>query len=473
MKSEPQINSTLSGYPFSNGLLLKSISEIDKKEVSEEWMLPVETAQVFYANYPLLMNDFPQLKEANLLNKIPRLKKLKGNQRKKEIERIIDRWLIKHSAYISESQANQELVNEKIKVSTLKTKGFRPPNYGRAVVYSIEENLKILGVSEELGESPTDAGLLDVKGVGVAPNRSPAFGTHSNGLVGLHGSLRELVFEQLIYNVFRLENSIHNTLPIYALIELGFDIKLKNWVNVKDENGKEKKELNDQGCFPSATVVRRAHNRPPGGGDLPKYGSHSQIAKIDIEFMIRQYGISSSNGATNIYITPTENDFIVKYAEEVIPIPKGVIRETLLKVSHYSGEALEFDGINIQITEEPMNDSFQATLVDFGNYVLREDFTNPVLSLVIDRVLRWGGAVWPKDKMYQRPNPQNRIPFKLWGEKGPACNFDDDMPKLSFDSFKTVCNHYANGKLSKSEVLQCVDKYLETAFPKITSTKEP
>jgi len=204
-------------FSFDKGKVFQDFQQINKRKAKKEKVQQIMDAKVIYANYPLLMHDFPQLSEAAFLKRLPYLNKLSTIDRRTEIQALIDRWILKHGAYVSTAQAAQTKVNSTIPVGTLQTAAYRPTNYGRALVFSIEETNKILGVDPTLGECLTDKGLIDVKGVGVAPDVVPKIGIHDNGLIGLSDCFEALIMEQIIHRIFRQQGVLHQTLPFYAI----------------------------------------------------------------------------------------------------------------------------------------------------------------------------------------------------------------------------------------------------------------
>ncbi len=181
------------------------------------------TARVVFANYALIRHDFPALRGASTT--------------------AIDAWLVEHGAVISVGQA--------------------PPMYGRAVVM------------------PVPGGLLDVKGAGVETGVTPTRNWHQNGLLMLGAGIGSAGFQDLIHNVFRDARSELWCVPEYAILDLGFDVRLM-----------------DGGTEPACILLRRAHRRQRGGGDLPDAGSVEEQVKLEIELLLRQYGITSCTSWT-------------------------------------------------------------------------------------------------------------------------------------------------------------------------------
>ena len=435
-------------FPFDENNLFNHISQINKRKSEVEKVVSVNGAKVVYANYPLLMNDFPQLEETELLYRHPNLKHLSPEEKTKRIQSIIDKWLVKHSAYVSINQAETNEVNTPIDLGVHSTNAFRPLNYGRALIFSIQDTLQQVGVDDEIGEKENDKGLIDVKGVGVGPDAKPTHGPHHNGLCSLSECFNELLFEQIIHRIFRKENSAHQTLPIYAIIDLGFDIVINNQV--------VKKKVVE----PAGLVLRRAHNRRPIKGDLPDFGTPNYHAIMEIELLLRKYGITSV-AATKITIIPTLNGFKAYYMKTPMVVEEGAVKNFLLKICRKNQRRMVFEGVNVQITEDLELNPLKATLVDFGNYRVRKSFKNPILFLASDRVLFWGDVIWPNKKKYIQPNVKICVPYKIWG-KDTRKRLLSPINRLNY----TLANDCRASKISRQEVINRLEDFIAKATSK-------
>lgn len=151
----------------------------------------LQHASVLIADYDLIRADFP----ATIGLSNPE----------------IDQWLLNHVGFISDTQANQTIVNTPIEVTDEVKEVFRPPRYGRALVYPMTD--------------PKDAskaiGLVDAKGVGSV---SPSQASHGNGLATLGESIREYLYEKMVNEVMEKEDIGTKTIGSYAVIDPGFDV---------------------------------------------------------------------------------------------------------------------------------------------------------------------------------------------------------------------------------------------------------
>jgi hypothetical protein len=203
----------------------------------------VPTARVLIADYELIKKDFPQTR--NFTN-----------------EQIHD-WLLKQGGYLSQGQIDSGLkagVNSPI-VYDLKDKRFalRPPQYDRALVFSVE-----------------GGGLLDGKGFGANLPRS---GSHANGLLESYQGVREYLYTKAVKEVFEHSNAPFNVVDAYAVIDWGFD------VHEYGENAKS---------FRAGAIFRQAHVRDLTD-EVTAQGQLSRETTEKVERILRNYGISSSS----------------------------------------------------------------------------------------------------------------------------------------------------------------------------------
>ncbi len=416
------------GEDFPSEPLLTSIEDLEQDGVLPETVLRVTGAEVVYANYDLLRHDFPQL--TGIVS-----------------EQEIDEWLLRNTAFISQNQVKQSIVNSPITIGNEEVKAFRPPGYGRALVFSIEENDKTL-LPVNTSKTVFENRLIDVKGSGVAPNAQAVNGSHCNGIYRLGYAFVELIFQELLQRIFRHSKTVIQTLPLYAIIDLGFD------------------ETNEtMPVTPAALMIRRAHRRPKNSGGLYPYRSTGQLVQIEIEQLIRKYGITSVNCITEVKISKEEGEFKIQYGEQLVDFFGERQRIEIERVSHFKEGmgVISFDGINIQHTREIGLDPTRATLVDFQSYTVKERFDDPLLSLVSDKLLRWGGSVWPDDEDFVRPDPSLQVPFHLVTDTGTIWGYNMGEKRMKINSLCYGLAHDIRAKkISREQLLNTLQAYLDS-----------
>ena len=116
------------------------------------------------------------------------------------------------------------------------------------------------------------------------------------------------------------------------------------------------------------------------------------------------------------------------------------------------------------MTREISRKPSRATLVDFGTYRVHGRFENTLLSLVSDKLMRWGGSVFPHFKTFQQPDKNICIPAELWGDE---CDIWGYKGKLEDPRQDTFCEgldaDYRSGVLTKKSVIGRLDAYIRTA----------
>lgn len=420
--------------------VFKHIRELKRPETSSERAHRVAGARALLVNYALVQHDFPFLREEALLARFPQWKRLAAPKRAAEIRRLIDDWLVDNTAWMSGAQADQTAVNEPIPLGQESALAFRPPEYGRALVFSLREN------AAGLGRRPDHDGLLDVKGTGVGPGVTPDPTDHSNGLLQLGIALLEVVYQQLIERVFRHAGGQFDTLPIYGVIDLGFDIK---WA--------------DGRLIPAGVLVRRAHVRQWYAGGFPA-SRREETLMFDIELLLRRYGLSSTCWGTTYSVWEAGGEVfnINKLQRKLVKMSPAAAR-TLRKHFPIGEQPIEIQCANVQLTRDQRDAYPKTTLVDFTHYNVVEHFDHAVYTPKHDAVCHLGHFLLrPGDPGFLQPDPRLRIPFHLSGQKGclwgfPAHGADKKATSLCFG----LAAEFRAGRMTREEVAGYLGAYLE------------
>ncbi len=213
-----------------------------------ETVRQVRTANVVWANYPLIRRDFPSLAPLG--------------------DDEIDAWLVRQ-AVVSRAQAEQTEFNTSIQTGDYEGKAVRPKDYGRGLVVD------------------TGAGLIDVKGAGSDnPRYDWEDGDPRNGNVTLGEAMREDLMSELVEDVVRDAELDVKVVRNYAVIDTGFDVIHRN--SARQEVGRS----------PAGMLFRQAHTRfedPQAAhvADRGKYYLWNQAKSLTVEKVLRRYGLSS------------------------------------------------------------------------------------------------------------------------------------------------------------------------------------
>jgi hypothetical protein len=375
--------------------ILRSIEELDDAGVAVEHAFHVSSARVALANYELIQRDFPGLGTARLLARNPALLALPDLTQQHAVHSIIDNWLVANAALISIAQTQQCEVNTPISIEGEPVRVFRPPRYGRSLVVSLSDTRPGL-----LNEPwPPTEGLLDLKGVGVGRGVVPSHVMHHDGLEYLGVALGDYLVKSMIEEIFRRSGMGFRCVPVYAVLDLGFDLR-DAW----------------RGTGPAGVHVRRAHRRAKGGEIIPSSGSVEEHAMIEIEMLLRSYGITSTGRMSALLIEERAGAVHVTCNEQPVDGLSDDEMKLLKRLWNGSG-TLCIDRINIQLTRDVGCDPIRASMLDFGHINVRSVFQNPVSSVVIDRPFCIGGILWPDDSLYVQPDAALALPIETWSRR--------------------------------------------------------
>lgn len=404
-----------------------------KIHLEREQLRRVSTARAILVDEAAIIADFPSLAG--------------------EAPEDISNWLEDEAGLIAVAQLNSSKVNTKISTAGPTRSGFRPARYGRASIVPLSGDLNIDGHSnakQQDGATRRPATCLDIKGIGVKPGRLPKPGYHSTGLLRLDSALEEYLWAKMIDRILAVTGAPARALPIYGVLDLGFDIRL-------DDIGVN---------APAGLIVRRAHARPPLS-DLPFSRSPMHRASLAIELTLRFYGVTSSGDETvvleeceddpkRVLVRGLPNQAIINRAEV------GIASERLLP--------LELDYCNIQ-TALPGREGL-TQLVDFGQFRWREKFVRPLLSTVADQPAAFGGILWEDRPEFPQPKANRLIPAVDWGsrsvrpgeEVSPHVSGADGIvriPTLICDRLVVAAR---SGKIDAHEVRQKIDSIVRRSL---------
>lgn len=326
---------------------------------------PVHTSNVIFANYDLILSDFPWL-EDYLQKENCHAESACEFQTTGLCERDIDAWLVQRAGILSVQQAAQSRVNTTVECGPVVGEAIRPPMYGRALIRSAAER-----------PIAKYTGWLDIKGCGVAPGRDPTQDAHSNGLEAAGEALADCVYGWVIDRILRRENLNYDLLPIYAVLDLGF--------NVVEADGRRR---------PAALHIRRAVERSPGSIAAPLKNSDEERIGLHIELLIRSAGLTStSDGHTmSIYSQDGRLTGITHLNGRQIYRFDAAQRRSLEVLQAKHIQRIRF--VNVQLADGACWPLRRGTIVDLGSFRAARGEPEAVATIVRDRPLGIGSIVW-------------------------------------------------------------------------------
>ena len=233
------------------------------------------------------------------------------------------------------------------------------------------------------------AGYLDLKGAGVAPGRTPSHRAYSNGLEYLGFAIADFFYGALVDAIFARTLPGYQVLPVYAVIDLGFDV-VDGWL----------------GTGPAGLHVRRAHSRPTPEECLPRSGTDREKLMLHVELLLRAFGLSTTGAGTAYKFADANQGDELVYSGVAVDVKNELERQKAAEIAEVirasGGSRLEVT--NVQLTSEGNWADKTLQMLDFGQMNAYREFTNPVANLIRDGALRVGRIVSPDQASFVRPN---------------------------------------------------------------------
>ncbi|HEX8380455.1 MAG TPA: hypothetical protein VF619_07900 [Allosphingosinicella sp.] len=347
--------------------------------------MPVRSARVVIANYQAILHDFPQVFAGpEAFERFRALSCAACVERRRICRRAIDDWLIRNAAFVSAAQAKPNRANSAIDHGPSVRRGYRPPRYGRALVLPIEE-----------GAAPGQAGFLDIKGIGVAPDRVPENRAYANGLEYLGQVLADYFYGALIDKVFARACPGYCTVPVYAVIDLGFDV-VDYW----------------HGTAPAGLHVRRAHTRHEGGVEIPMSGSDEEKIILHMELLLRAWGLTTADLPTSYHVETVDGVETLKFSAWAVE-PKNEREAEKARVITEIARSGRLELINVQLIEGLDWQTRHAQMVDMGHISVRRNFRFPFANPTRDSLLRVGRVIKPGDRAFVQPVAEHALDADL------------------------------------------------------------
>lgn len=291
----------------------------------------------------------------------------------------IDRWIVDEFALVSKAQAAANDVNSPITSRPTDARAYRPEGYGRALIVEVP--------------GQTGSAYADIKGSGVAPGRRPRRDYNANGLEYLGLALADFFYSWLADRVFADSGYAYSTLPIYAVLDLGFDI-VDGWA----------------GTGPAGLHVRRARKRPRS---VALSGSDDERVALHIELLLRSYGLTTAHAGTAFAVASGPAGRSLHYGGYPVRLNGAaeIARADGLIASIGRGQ-LELS--NIQLTEGADWPAKRGCVVDIGSFDSKSRFRWPFATAALDRIFRIGHVISPGDRAFVQPDRTKGIDAALF-----------------------------------------------------------
>lgn len=375
---------------FVDGPLLAAIDAVSGGTIDTCAIVPVTTAKVVCANYRAIMHDFPQVFSPGARQRNPVPGSCPSCERHQRLcPEAINAWLVRNAAWISAAQVADNPVNTPISTGSETRTGYRPPEYGRAMVVPVD-----------IPPDGPGAGLLDLKGCGVAAGKLPSQALYANGLEYLGYALADFFYGWLLDDLFARTVPGYATVPVYAVIDLGFDV-LNGW----------------HGTGPAGLHVRRAHRRRHETEGLPYSGSDQERVMLHMELLLRNFGVTTAGPGTAYHLGDADDPDQLYYNGKKLTVQTELERAKAARIVHAirSAAAERLEVVNVQLTDAPDWANKTAQLYDFGQVNVRRRFVNPLTNPVINGVYQAGRIVEVADPSFVQPDARYGLDPDLCG----------------------------------------------------------
>lgn len=425
----------------------REISQVHPGSVAEK-VLGLEGARVVVADYDLIRRDFPQLRNLS--------------------HDEIDQWLLQNTAYMAAPQAQQEGANTRIELSGKERSAYRPPQYGRALVFQADSPFddemnarlnfvrSLMQVADEAQSGADDWSQKKVElkeqfenGLKASFDQ-PSRETIERSFKTLEQSPNSRAeLERDRQALMKIELSPRNHIGLIdakgvgalapragghsdGLATLGEAIreyvyeKMVNTVFTHEDAGLRTVgtyavidsgfgvKHQDGSASPGGIVLRQAHNRFDSHASL-----FSEADSLRIENILRKYGITSAGAYRDVY---------------------------------------PYDKINVQGTKS-------GAVLDFGGFLVVERFHREAIHFYGQKVL-----IDPKRDQLVQPDPNLRIPLEVWGTTVSGKE-DPKLDNIWLWSHELAAA-FREGRAGRDDVLTHVRNLLGPVTSKLGASKQ-
>ena len=361
--------------PFEPLRDIKAISSVS----SAEPVALVEGAQTIFLNMEAILRDIWGVSDADIQESAA-----------SSIEETLKTFFAKECAIMSLQQLKASELGASVKATKLGN-AWRPPRYGRALVVERRRSRRLSEIGELLGvgfeKAPEHQILIDIKGCGVAPGVTPKPLAHHTGLFSLSEAIEEIATQTIVDEALsRVLPNVY-TLPVYAVVLFPFT-----------------GDREDEGEHFATLLFRRAHARPAGNNEIPRFLSHEYFFKLEVEFALRQCGVTSAGG-TRLQIQREKDGFSATMGARVIDTSDKEGVQRFLKTMNIQAPFVA-DVVNVQCTKDVSTMPVSGELLDFGHYEVRPNFITPIMATAWDFDFHCGGILHPNAVQWVNSKPE-------------------------------------------------------------------
>ncbi|HYO60777.1 MAG TPA: hypothetical protein VEU29_02640 [Actinomycetota bacterium] len=267
---------------------------------------------------------------------------------------------------------------------------------------------------------------------------TPGPRNHETGLASLQELLQEHLFERLVSACLAAQGWRGvTTVPYYAIFDAGFDFHRPDGSRARAGLG-----------------VRRSVPRP-SASDLPFLGSREQLLVFEAELRLRRLGVTSAT--TIFHLEPAGRDVRITVRSDgrdrellldagVVP---GDVASNLFGVPE-TGRCVELDRINIQYSLPSNGGAEPLSLIDFGQYCIRERFDRDLSSMTSNGPFGLGGRMPAASTAFVQPGPLRPNPARWTKRAAGPCSMDEFL----VDDDRKVWQGTYDASILASEVLR-------------------
>lgn len=422
------------------------ISQVHPDSAPEK-VLGLEGARVVVADYDLIRRDFPELRELG--------------------HHEIDQWLLSNTAYMSVPQTKQEGANTKIEVNGNQRSAYRPPQYGRALVFQADspfedEKNERLRFVRSLMQVSEDA----QSGAQHWPQKKAELKEQFEH--GLKMSFEQSEQEN-IERIFRtLEQGPQSGAKLQKEHQALMKIELnpRNHIGLIDAKGVGSLSPRPGGHSDGLATLGEAIREYVYEKMVNTVFTHEDVglrtvgtyAVIDSGFGVKHQDGSASPGGIVLRQAHNRFDSHASLFSEADSLRiENILRKYGITTAGAYRDVYPYDKINVQGTKS-------GAVLDFGGFLVVERFHREAIHFYGQRVL-----IDPTRDQLVQPDPNLRIPLEVWGTTVSGKE-DPKLDNIWLWSHE-LATAFREGRAGRDDILTHVRNLLGPVSSKLGASK--